>query len=288
MKDDSANMLEPRISWAAPSKGKVFGGRYQVLRVLKQGNGIETLLGKDVVANEDVIIKTASDDSLSVGAQMRLEHEANVLREMRGQEFAPLLYLGRADGLLVLVEPLVPGITLEARIRKGALSVRDTLTVGRCLMRALQVVHDHGVLHRDLKPANLIVDERSPLERATIIDFGLARSARLDPSLRDQAVGTALYMSPEQAGLLDQEKDERSDLYSAGIVLFECLAATHSVSGIQRRRGAASAPDRSSARAAQPRSGHSARRWMKSSNASCAKTRAIAINPPRPRWPTSM
>src|SRR5205823_6508031 len=116
------------------------------------------------------------------------------------------------------------GVTLEYRLRRDPLSVGETLTVGRCLFRALQAVHDQGVLHRDLKPANLIVDETSPLTRATIIDFGLARSARLDPSLRDQPVGTARYMSPEQAGLLDYPKDERSDLYSAGIILFECLA----------------------------------------------------------------
>jgi len=204
--------------------GKVFGGRYQVLRVLKQGNGIETLQGVDVVDNRNVIIKTAADNSLSVGAQMRLEHEASVLRQIRGLEFAPLMHFGREQGLLFLVEPLVEGVTLESRLRRGPLSVHDTLTVGRHLFRALQAVHDHGVLHRDIKPANLIVDEETPLRRATIIDFGLARSARLDPSLRDQAVGTARYMSPEQAGLLDQDKDERSDLYSAGIVLFECLA----------------------------------------------------------------
>jgi len=218
LENDSADLT------SEPTTGKVFAGRFQVQRVLKQGSGIETLLGTDLQEHQSVVIKTAADDSLSVGAQMRLEHEANVLRQIRGQEFAPLLYFGREDGLLILVEPLVPGVTLESRLRRGPLSVCDTLTVGRCLMSALQAVHDHGVLHRDLKPANMIVDEEAPLRRATIIDFGLARSARLDPSLRDQPVGTALYMSPEQAGLLDQDKDERSDLYSAGILLFQCLA----------------------------------------------------------------
>jgi two-component system sensor kinase len=224
MNDNGVHRSDIGTQTAEPPSGKVFGGRYQVLRVLKQGNGIETLLGNDLVENENVVIKTASGDALSVGAQMRLEHEGSVLREVRGQGFAPLLQLGREDGLLFLVMPLIPGVTLESRLRQGPLSVRDTLTVGRCLLTALQAVHDHGVLHRDLKPANLIVDEETPLQRATIIDFGLARSAQLDPSLRDQPVGTARYMSPEQAGLLDHDNDERSDLYSAGIVLFECLA----------------------------------------------------------------
>src|SRR5207247_1592455 len=117
---------------------------------------------------------------------------------------------------------LIQGLTLEERLQGGPLGLADTIELGRCLLVALREVHDQGVLHRDLKPANIIVEDTGG--RATLIDFGLARSARLDASIRDQPVGTARYMSPEQAGLLDLDKDERSDLYSAGIVLFECLA----------------------------------------------------------------
>jgi two-component system sensor kinase len=207
------------------SAGKTLAGRYRVLRVLKQGNGIETLLATDLAQDRIVVLKTAPGGSLSAGAQMRLEHEAGVLRQMRGHEgLAPLMELGREGDLLFLVMPLVPGITLENRLRRAPLSVRDTLTVGRCLFTALEAVHEHGIVHRDLKPANVIVDEETPLRQATIIDFGLARSARLDPTIRDQPVGTARYMSPEQAGLLGHDPDERSDLYAAGIILFECVA----------------------------------------------------------------
>jgi two-component system sensor kinase len=224
MQDNGIPEIDFSPVHAELTSDRIFADRYRVVRILKQGNGIETLLGTDLLENQSIIIKTAADDALSVGAQMRLEHEANVLRQIRGNEFAPLLHLGRESGLLFLVEPLVPGITLECRLTRGPLSVRDALTVARCLMSALQVVHDHGVLHRDIKPANMIVDDDTPLKNATIIDFGLARSALLDQTVRDYPVGTALYMSPEQAGLLDHDKDERSDLYSAGVVLFECLA----------------------------------------------------------------
>ncbi|TMQ31200.1 MAG: protein kinase, partial [Planctomycetota bacterium] len=154
----------------------------------------------------------------------RLEHEAGVLAQVQGPRIAPLLHLGRDEGLLYLVMPFVRGLTLEQRLRRGPVSVREAITIGSCLMSALQEVHELGVLHRDIKPANLIVDEAQPLRYATLIDFGLARSSRLDAAIRDQPVGTARYMSPEQAGLLDQDKDERSDLYSAGVLLFECLA----------------------------------------------------------------
>jgi serine/threonine protein kinase len=95
--------------------------------------------------------------------------------------------------------------------------------VGICVLAALEEAHDNGILHRDVKPANVIVDDGSPIRKATLIDFGLARSARLSASIRDLPVGTANYMSPEQAGLLHHDVDERSDLYSTGALLFECL-----------------------------------------------------------------
>jgi two-component system sensor kinase len=205
-------------------EGRVFAERYRIVRFLKRGQGIDTLLGTDLLQNQSVIVKTARGAALSPGAQMRLEHEAEVLRRIRSFWIAPLLDVGREGDLLFVVMGFVPGHTLATRLRHGPLSIRETITLGSCLMMGLQEAHDQGVLHRDLKPANIIVDDESPLERATIIDFGLARSARLDASLRDQPVGTARYMAPEQAGLLDQDTDERSDLYSAGVVLFECLA----------------------------------------------------------------
>ncbi len=205
-------------------EGRLFGGRYRVVRLLNRGNGVDTLLGNDLVLSQPVVIKTARADALSPGARMRLEHEASVLRQIKSTWFAPLLHFGQEDDLVHLVMPYIPGITLQERLRRGPLSVTDTLTVGRCLMTALQEVHDQRVLHRDLKPANIIVDGETPLQRATIIDFGLARSAFLDASIRDQPVGTARYMSPAQAGLLGHDADERSDLYAAGVVLFECIA----------------------------------------------------------------
>jgi two-component system sensor kinase len=208
----------------APDVERMFGGRFRATRLLKRGQDIETLLGVDLTGGGDVVIKATTTESLSAGAQMRLEHEAGVLRQIQNPSIAPLLHLDRQDDQLFLVVPLVPGITLESRLKRGPLTVRDTLTVGRRLMSALQEAHDHGVLHRDVKPANIVVDDESPLRRMTLIDFGLARSARLEAAIRDLPVGTARYMSPEQAGLLDHDVDHCSDLYSAGILLFECLA----------------------------------------------------------------
>jgi len=165
-------------------EGKVFGERYRVSRILKRGNGVDTCLGTDMVVDRAVVIKTAHGKTLSVGAHMRLEHEAGVLRHIRSPWIAPLLNLGRDEDLFYLVMAYVPGITLADRLARGPLNVDDTITLGCMLLSALQEIHDQGVLHRDLKPANIIVDGEVPLREATLIDFGLARSARLDPSLR--------------------------------------------------------------------------------------------------------
>ena len=174
--------------------------------------------------NVTVVVKTASAATFSASARMRLEHEAHVLSQIKNGQSAPLLDSGSDNGHVYLVMPFIPGVTLEERLRQGSLTVMDTITLGRALLASLSAAHAQGVLHRDIKPANVIVNEGTPLHTATLIDFGLARSTNLDASIRDHWVGTAQYMSPEGAGLLDQEVTACSDLYSVGIVLFECLA----------------------------------------------------------------
>lgn len=214
-----------RMTEVDPVAQGSLGERYRILRSLKRGLGIETILAADTADRDrHVVVKTTRVSSVSPAARMRLEHEAAVLRRVSGSAFRPLLGFGREDDLLYLVMPYIPGVSLEQRLTDGALGIRDTLTVARCVLLGLQEAHDNGVLHRDVKPANVIVSEGLPVKRATLIDFGLARSTRLDPSIRDQPVGTARYISPEQAGLIEADLDERSDLYSLGILLFECLA----------------------------------------------------------------
>ena len=203
---------------------RVIAGRYQVLRPLKNGDDTATLLAIDLTRETNVVIKTAAASTFSASARMRLEHEAHVLSQIKNGLFAPLLDSGSDGDQVFLVMPFIPGITLQSRLQQGSLPVIDAITLGRALLASLSAAHAEGVLHRDVKPANVIVNEGSPLREATLIDFGLARSTNLDPSIRDHWVGTAQYLSPEGAGLLDQEVTACSDIYSAGIVLFESLA----------------------------------------------------------------
>ncbi|MDX6718174.1 MAG: hypothetical protein QOJ63_428 [Solirubrobacteraceae bacterium] len=201
-----------------------FGGRYVASRLLKCDGGVSAFLGSDAETGRLVVIKTASWVDVSASARLRLEHEADVLRATDSPFLACMLEMGRQEGEVYVVMPFVPGVTLGERIRGGRLSTRDTLVVARGIMSGLVVAHEHGVLHRDVKPSNVIVSGSEPVEHVTLIDFGLAHTQRLESSIRDIPVGTAHYVSPEQAGLLHQPVDERSDLYSAGALLFECLA----------------------------------------------------------------
>src|SRR5260370_42475219 len=101
--------------------------------------------------------------------------------------------------------PCIPGIQVQGRLGQGPVNVPDTITLGLALLNALSAAHVRGILHRDVKPANLIGVGGTPLREATLIDFGLALSTNLNASIRDHLVGTAQYISPERAGLLDQE-----------------------------------------------------------------------------------
>lgn len=213
-----------------PHPGRRLGNRFELTQRLKAGRGISTWLGSDLHSGERVVIKVTSAVALVPTARHRLEHEAEVLAGLRSPFLVPVLHMGTAGDLLYLVTPYVPGESLEARLQRGTLSIPETLTLAQCVLAALAEAHRAGVVHRDVKPPNIIVEGR-PLMRATLIDFGLARSERLDPSLRDLPGGTARYLSPEQAGLLNRPVEPTADLYSVGAVLFEALAGRPAFDG---------------------------------------------------------
>jgi signal transduction histidine kinase/tetratricopeptide (TPR) repeat protein len=213
-----------------PLPGRRLGNRFELLQQLKAGRGISTWLGSDLRTGGRVVIKVTPAGAMASTARHRLEHEAAVLQELHSRFVVPMIHLGVSGELLYLVTPYIPGETLQERLTRGSLSLPEVLTLGQCVLAALAEAHRHGVLHRDVKPSNIIV-EGQPVDRATLVDFGLARSERLDPSLRDLPVGTARYLSPEQAGLLNRPVEATSDLYSAGIVLFEALSGRPAFDG---------------------------------------------------------
>jgi two-component system sensor kinase len=210
-----------------------FGDRFRATRVLKSGPAGETLRGLDTVDGREVVIRTLtnSDDA----AAARLERELLALARLDGADLVRPTAGGRQGGVLYSVTPYVPGVTLESCLgdRGEPLSVVEALAVGRGVLGALADAHDHGLLHRDVRPSNIVVrlgaglcagEVGSGIREATLVDFGVHQLSRLAGSPPQTGLRAARYTSPEAAGLLSHEVDGRSDLYSAGAVLFECLA----------------------------------------------------------------
>lgn len=195
-------------------------GRFRLDRLVKEAGGVSTWLASPEGMGGPVVLKTAPHEALSPGQRMRLDHEAEVLEGLCSPWVARLVERGQVDGCLYLALEHVPGDTLEERLRRGPLPVREAVRLGLCLFGGLEAVHALGILHRDLKPSNLLLDG----DRAVLLDFGLSRSALLADSLARVRGGTARYMAPEAAGLIPQDVGPAADLYSAGVVLYEALA----------------------------------------------------------------
>ncbi len=195
---------------------------YEPVRLLKTTFGVSTYLGMEVASRNKVIIKMVPHESPG-GARLRLEHEATLLRELDCESIASPLHFRSTVDSTIMVCPYVPGISLGEKLSRTKLSIKDTLHVANKLMLALKEAHEHGVLHSDIKPSNVIVSDEVSDSAVTLIDFGFAWSLKLDISLRDIPAGSASYFAPERVGVMKCIFDERSDLYSVGVLLYECL-----------------------------------------------------------------
>jgi two-component system sensor kinase len=206
--------------------------RFQLGEQLNASGGIATYRGIDPVEGREVVVKAISSQAVPAGALMRLEYEATHLQRLRSSWLPPLLYVGREDDTLYLVSELAPGQTLREFLSRRPLSVMETLALGRALLSALSDLHRHGLLHRGVRPTNIVLPPHEPVTGATLVDFSPARALPLEQaSFHGPMLDAALYLSPEQAGSIDQDITEAADLYSAGVVLFHCLAGRPPFSG---------------------------------------------------------
>jgi serine/threonine protein kinase len=219
---------KPGLDRAAGLSGRVLDGRYQVQSKLGEGGMSYVYLAREVATGQDVAIKVLSPklatDKSSVerlrreaGLAMRLDHP-NVCRIMR---------LGESeDGLIYLVMPFLKGELLADReVKGGAMDVAPGVDILRQVCAGLHHAHELHIVHRDLKPENImLVSEAGARERAVVMDFGLAKERRADPSIAKLTatgiiLGTPEFMSPEQ--IRGKPLDARSDIYALGIVAFE-------------------------------------------------------------------
>lgn len=196
-------------------------GRFLCKERLKSHDQVESWLAEDVSSGEQVFVKIAHPGQVGLSSRLRIAHECRILNELRSSSLAKLLRFGETDGLVYLVTEYVPGENLEQILSQGPLEQGSTVTIAVRLLEALEEIHAQSILHRDIKPSNIKVP--SP-DSATLVDFGLSRSPDAQFPESGRVTGSLLYMAPEQLGLLSREISPATDLYSLGVVLYECLA----------------------------------------------------------------
>lgn len=188
---------------------------------LKSHNQVESWLGEDLVSGGKVFVKLTQSDELGLSNRLRIAHEFKILHELQASSLARLVRFGETQELVYLVTEYIPGENLEQLLSHGPLEQSCALSIAIRLLEALEEVHSHNILHRDIKPSNIKVP--SP-DRATLVDFGLSRASDSRNAEVGRVTGSLLYMAPEQLGLLSREISPATDLYSLGVVLYECLA----------------------------------------------------------------
>ncbi len=205
--------------------GSTFAGRYDIKEILGAGGMGVVYRAFDRELQEPVAIKTLKPEAMAGGsaALERFKQEIRLARRIAHRNVVRTYDLGEQNGMYYLTMEYVEGTSLKQLIvSRGKLPVAVTLTVGKQLCRALEVAHAEGVIHRDIKPQNIVVEPSGFLK---VMDFGIARLANPPQGKglteAGTSIGTPDYMSPEQ--ISGAELDPRSDLYAAGVVLFECL-----------------------------------------------------------------
>src|SRR5437016_2866375 len=200
-------------------------GHYVVLEKIGAGGMGVVYRAHDEQLDRDVALKVLPPGTLSdESARRRFRKEALALARLNHPNIGGIYEFGTQDGCDFLVMEFVSGLTLDAKLASGPLPQDEVLRLGTQFADGLQAAHAQGIVHRDLKPGNVRLTSDGRLK---ILDFGLAEwpqiaeenAATVTLTRDDYARGTVLYMSPEQ--LRGKQPDARSDLYSAGVVLYE-------------------------------------------------------------------
>ncbi|MBD7958454.1 serine/threonine protein kinase [Microbacterium sp. Sa4CUA7] len=212
-----------------PTQGVTFGGRYELDSRIAIGGMGEVWEATDHVIGRTVAIKILKDEYMGdPGFLERFRAEARHAALVNHEGIASVFDYGEENGSAFLVMELVPGEALSTILeREGSLSPDKTLDIVAQTSLALQAAHAAGLVHRDIKPGNLLI---TPDGRVKITDFGIARIADQVPlTATGQVMGTVQYLSPEQAS--GHAASPATDVYSLGIVAYECLAGKRPFTG---------------------------------------------------------
>ena len=207
--------------------GMTLANRYEIKKTLGIGGMGVVYRAHDRQLDEVVAIKTLRPEALATDKSSleRFKQEIRLARRITHRNVVRTHDLGEVAGMHYITMEFVEGVNLKDLIKKrGSLPLRVAVTVGKQLCRALEVVHEQGIIHRDVKPQNIVVDPGGFIK---VMGFGIARLAEAKQPGQEgltaagAAIGTPEYMAPEQ--LMGEELDTRADLYATGAVLYECV-----------------------------------------------------------------
>src|SRR2546423_4754320 len=211
--------------------GQRLSNRYDIKSELGRGGMGVVYRASDPLLNRDVAIKLIPPTLLNPDTEQRFQREAQLVAQMDYPAVVPIFDFGKHEGSLFFVMPVIEGTNLRWFQRDGTLTLGEVIDIGIQVAEALEYSHSRGVTHRDIKPENImVVREDGARLRVRIMDFGLARGAAESRITKTGTIaGTLSYMSPEQVA--GGAIDHRTDIYSLGTVLYECLTGEPPFSG---------------------------------------------------------
>lgn len=201
--------------------GKRLDGRYEIQEIIGIGGMAVVYKAFDIQENKIVAIKILKDEfGTNVEFLRRFQNESKVIAVLSHPNIVKVFDVSFGDNFQYIVMEYIDGITLKEYIeRKQSIPWKDALYFTVQILRALQHAHDKGIVHRDVKPQNIMLLRDGTIK---VTDFGIARFSRSDErTITDKAIGSVHYISPEQAK--GGPIDEKADLYSVGVLMYEML-----------------------------------------------------------------
>jgi beta-lactam-binding protein with PASTA domain/tRNA A-37 threonylcarbamoyl transferase component Bud32 len=206
----------------------LFDGRYRIVRKLGTGGMANVYLAEDEVLGRRVAIKILNDRHAGDDQFVeRFRREAKNAASLSHPNIVSIYDRGEAEGTYYIAMEYLDGRSLkELIVARGPAPVNIAIEYARQILAAIRFAHRHGIVHRDIKPHNVLVDGEGRLK---VTDFGIARAGASQMTEAGSIIGTAQYLSPEQAK--GAPVDQTSDLYSVGVVLYELLTGVVPFSG---------------------------------------------------------
>ncbi len=201
--------------------GKKLDGRYEILELVGIGGMADVYKALDILEDKIVAVKILKDEYLTnEDFKRRFRNESKAIAVLSHPNIVKVFDVSFGEKVQFIVMEFVEGITLKEYIgQQTAVIWKEAVHFSVQVLRALQHAHDNGIVHRDVKPQNVMILQDGTVK---VMDFGIARFARDNgKTISHKAIGSVHYISPEQAR--GEVTDEKTDIYSVGVLLFEML-----------------------------------------------------------------